>query len=161
MITQQQVLELFEYRDGNLYWKVSTTNSITVGQIAGTATNDAGYKIVGIGGKTYRAHRIIFLYHHGYIPNKIDHIDGDRSNNKIENLRPATNEENSRNSKLSKINKSGVKGVCWASHVNKWLVQVRSGNSNKYLGLYDDLEVAKAVAIEARNKFHKEYANHG
>ena len=159
--TQELVRSLFDYKDGVLYWKVSTTNSITVGQVAGTATNDAGYKIVGIGGKTYRAHRIIFLYHHGYIPNKIDHIDNNRSNNKIENLRPATNEENSRNSKLSKRNKSGVKGVCWPRHVNKWMVQVSQGTSKKYLGLYDDLELAELVAIEARNLFHKEYANHG
>lgn len=160
-LTQDKVKELFEYRDGALFWKVSTNNLITVGQMAGTAVNDAGYQMVGIGGKIHRLHRIIFLYHHGYLPNKIDHIDGNRANNKIENLRPATNEENSRNTKISKRNKSGVKGVCWANHVNKWMVQVRRGNSNKYLGLYDDLELAELVAIEARNKFHKEFANHG
>ena len=160
-ITQDKVKELFEYRDGALFWKVSHNNFIKVGKQAGTSVNDAGYNIVGIGGKTPRLHRIIFLYHHGYLPNKVDHIDGNRTNNTIENLRPATNEENSRNARLSKRNKSGVKGVCWANHVNKWMVQVRQGNTKKYLGLYDDIELAELVAIEARNKFHKEFANHG
>jgi hypothetical protein len=160
-ITQDKVKELFEYRDGALFWRVSTTNSIKVGQKAGTAVNDAGYEMLGIGGKIYRTHRIIFMYHYGYFPNKIDHIDGNRANNKIENLRPATNAENSRNTKISKRNKSGIKGVCWANHVNKWMVQVRHGSSKKYFGLYDDLELAELVAIEARDKFHKEYANHG
>ncbi len=160
-LTQDKVRALFEYRDGALFWKVQVTNSICVGQKAGTSVNDAGYNIIGVNRKTTRLHRIIFLYHHGYLPSKIDHIDGNRANNAIENLRPATNEENSRNTRISKRNKSGVKGVCWASHVNKWMVQVRHGNSNKYLGLYEDIELAELVAIEARNKFHKEYANHG
>ena len=101
------------------------------------------------------------MYHYGYLSKNVDHIDGDRTNNRIENLRSANDFENSRNSRISKRNKSGVKGVCWANHVNKWMVQVRRGNSNKYLGLYEDLELAELVAIEARNKFHKEYANHG
>ena len=160
-LTQDKVQELFEYRNGALFWKKSPNNLIKIGQKAGTAINNAGYNIVGISGKTYRLHRIIFLYHQGYLPNKIDHIDCNRLNNKVENLRPATNEENSRNTKLSKKNKSGVKGVHWASHVNKWLVQVRRGNTSKYLGVYKDLELAELVAIEARDKFHKEYANHG
>ena len=160
-LTQELVRSLFDYRDGSLFWKVSTTNSVCVGQKAGTSVNDSGYHIVGIGGKTHRLHRIIFLYHHGYSPKNVDHINGDRANNSIENLRPADDFQNSRNSKISKRNKSNVKGVCWANHVNKWMVQVRQGNSKKYLGLYDDIELAELVAIEARNKFHKEYANHG
>jgi hypothetical protein len=160
-LTQDKVKELFEYKDGALFWKVSNNNFIQVGQKAGTSVNDSGYHIVGISGKTYRLHRIVFMYHHGYFPKNVDHIDGNRANNSIENLRPADDFQNSRNSRISKRNKSGVKGVCWANHVNKWLVQVRQGSSKKYLGLYDDLELAELVAIEARNKFHKEYANHG
>lgn len=159
--TQEMVQSLFDYKEGYLYWKVSTTNSIKVGDVAGKSVNDSGYNIVGIAGKTYRLHRIIFLYHNGYLPKIVDHIDGNRSNNKIENLRSANDFQNSRNARLSKRNTSGIKGVCWARHVNKWLVQVRQGGSKKYLGLYDDLELAELVAIEARNLFHKEYANHG
>ena len=160
-LTQQLVQSLFDYKDGALYWKVSKTNSIRVGNQAGTSVNDAGYNIVGICGKTYRLHRVIFLYHYGYLPKNVDHIDGNRSNNNIDNLRSADDFQNSRNSKLSKRNTSGVKNVCWARHVNKWQVQVRRGSSKKYLGLYEDLELAELVAIEARNLYHKEYANHG
>ena len=86
-ITQDKVKELFEYRDGALFWKVSSNNFIQVGQQAGTAINDSGYHIVGINGKTYRLHRIIFMYHHGYFPKNVDHIDGDAKNNKPDNLR--------------------------------------------------------------------------
>ena len=96
MITQQQVLELFEYRDGDLYWKVKPAKQVAVGAKAG-CKNSHGYCVVRVNKVLYGIHRIIFLMHHGHLPEYIDHADGDRLNNRIENLRQATKIQNSYN----------------------------------------------------------------
>lgn len=85
-LTQECVRSLFDYRDGELYWKVSRGNGMKIGDLAGTVRTD-GYRSIQINGKLYLAHRLIFLYHYGYIPKEIDHIDSNPSNNNISNLR--------------------------------------------------------------------------
>mgnify|MGYP003352976334 CR=1 FL=1 len=144
---------IFEYKDGELYRKH--------GQFAGKAgtLHHSGYIQVKVGKKNYRAHRVIFAMHHGYMPEYIDHIDGNKLNNRIENLRPATNQQNQFNVGLVKRNKSGVKNVFFAN--NKWKVYMRVNKKMRSLGSFDDLELAQLVAVEARNKFHGEYVNHG
>lgn len=160
-LSQEYLQSLFDYRDGNLYWKkLIKQNQVKVGDIAGTK-HPNGYVYIHIKNKNYVAHRLIFMLHHGYLPEFIDHINGIRSDNRIENLRPVTKSQNSLNAKLSKSNTSGVKGVCWDSDTKKWLVQVTINKKQKKIGRYDDLELAELVAIEARDKYHKEFANHG
>jgi hypothetical protein len=97
----------------------------------------------------------------GYVPPILDHIDGNRSNNKIENLRAATVSQNLQNSKTYKSNTSGIKGVSWEKDRNKWKVQIMLRGKNKVIRNLEDLELAELVAIEVRNKYHGEYANHG
>ena len=99
------IQENLEHKDGVLYWKRTCGRKIK-GNQAGWISK--GYVMVGIGGEVHPAHRIIFLMHHGYCPEYIDHIDGNRSNNKIENLRPATLNENARNCKKPSHNTSGA-----------------------------------------------------
>ncbi len=159
-ITQDKVKELFEYRDGALFWKVKLNSRIVIGSKAGTLDKD-GYVCIKIDKKIYKSHRLIYLYHHGNLPTFIDHIDGNKSNNKIENLRSATNSENVKNAKLRKDNSSGIKGVNWHKVTKKWAVQISVNGQKKHIGIFDDLELASLVAQEARNKFHKEFANHG
>ena len=144
--------ELFEYKDGDLYRKH--------GQFAGKAgtLHHTGYIQVKVDNKNYRAHRIIFAMHHGYLPEYVDHIDGNPLNNRIENLRAATNQQNQYNVGLVARNKSGVKNVVWLR--NKWRIFMRVNKKMKNLGSFDDLELAELVAIEARNKFHGEFAKH-
>ena len=119
-----------------------------------------GYIDIKINGKIYLAHRLIFLYHHGYLPKYIDHIDGNQLNNKVENLREATQQENCKNSKISKANTSGVKNVSFNKKSKKWQVSLSIDKKLKHIGFYDDLELAEFVAIEARNKYYKEFARH-
>ena len=159
-ITQELVKELFDYRDGNLYWKNTKSNRVVKGSVAGGLCKK-GYFRISINYKHYYNHRIIFLMFHGYLPKLIDHKDGNRLNNKIENLRQATFAENLRNSKLRKNNTSGVKGVSWSKLHKKWRVAVMLNGDTYRLGLFKDLELAQLVAEEARNKYHKEFANHG
>lgn len=160
MITQDLLKELFEYRDGNLYWKVKKASRISIGDKAGTL-NGRGYIYTGINGKDYRNHRLIFLMCHGYLPKCVDHINGNTTDNRIENLRDVTQSQNIQNSKKYRNNTSGAKGVQKRSKSNKWQVQIYINKKYKYLGTYEDLELAELVAIEARNKYHKEFANHG
>jgi len=142
------VHELFEYKNGELYWRPSKAGTI----------DGSGYWQTGIGGKYFKNHRIIFLMHHGYLPSVIDHIDGDRTNNLIENLREATRSENLYNSAISSKNTSGAKGVSWSKNFNKWRVRVYAEKIMHHIGYFDKLEDAIEAADVARAMHHKEFA---
>ena len=159
MITQEYIKQLFTYADGNLYWKISRSNSIKVGQKVGT-TPKHNYAQTYLDGKNYRVHRLIFLYHHGYFPAEIDHIDGNPRNNCVENLRAATRVQNQQNAKLRKDNISGIAGVYWYKSTSRWKVQINIDKVKTHLGYFKDKELAELVAIEARDKYHKEFARH-
>ena len=159
-ITQDYLNQLFEYRDGVLYWKVKPSKKVLIGDKAGNKRED-GYCLTMTAGKRYLNHRLIFLMHHGCLPQFIDHIDGNPSNNKIENLRAAKSTQNQHNRKLGKDNISSLKNVGWHAKRKKWEVKVRVNNKRKHIGYFEDLELAALVAQEARNKYHGEFANHG
>jgi hypothetical protein len=160
IITKELLDELFEYKDGSLYWKIKISKKIIIGNKAGSV-NGNGYWRVRLNKKLYYAHRLIFSIHHGYIPKYIDHIDGNKLNNKIENLRKVTLIQNGQNSKLGKANTSGIKNVSWSKVKDKWVVHIRINRKKKNLGYYADIELAELIAIEAREKYHGTFANHG
>jgi hypothetical protein len=148
MITQGYVKELFLYKDGNLFWRVRR-GPVRFGSMAGTRRSD-GYLNVMVDGKFYRAHRLIFLYHFGYLPeNEVDHIDRDRLNNKIENLREASKSCNARNSTQRSQTASGVKGVSWNKSAQKWQAQIMVNGTAKHLGYYSDFTEAVAHRLAA------------
>jgi hypothetical protein len=155
-IDHEYVLSAFDYQDGNLIRKTGRVNEI--GQIAGCVHKGKGYIHVKIKAKAFKAHRLVFLYHHGYLPECVDHIDGDKTNNKIENLRAATKEENCRNQKIRSTNKSGYKGVKWVEHCKKWQVEVCKNYKQLRFGMYEDLELAGLVAIEATELIHGRFS---
>ena len=159
-LTQEYLHQLFEYKNGNLYWKENRGNNKICGKKAGSVDKQ-GYLIIRINKKAYKTHRLMFLYHYGFIPNCIDHIDGNKINNNINNLREATRSQNGCNSKIKKNNTSGVKNVSWSKTNKKWVVQIRKNGKFLYRGFFDDLELAELVAIEARDKYHGKFANHG
>lgn len=159
-IDHDRVLELFDYKDGGLYWKKLATHrkqNVKVGDRAGFISND-GYRTISIRHTLYREHRLIFMYHNGRMPNFVDHIDGDKQNNRIENLREATHAQNMQNSTHRKNNTSGIKGV--SKHRNKWVVNLSIDGKTKYIGLFHNIEDAKACVISARNTHHGEFARH-
>lgn len=158
IITQEFLQKMYEYRNGVLY-RIPQTKRCKSNLIAGHQRKD-GYSRVSINNKYYYVHRLIYMMFHGEMPIQIDHIDGNPSNNKIENLRKADNTKNSFNKNLYKSNTSGVKNVYWDKNCKKWAVLIQAFGKKKYLGLFKDLELAGLVAEEARNKYHKEYANH-
>lgn len=156
--SQKELLDIFEYKDGNLYWK-KYKQGVRKSKLAG-AKNIDNYIRVTYKSKRYLIHRIIFMMHNGFCSEYIDHIDGNQLNNKIENLREATIIENSQNQKISKNNTSGIKGVTLNKYINKWLVRVSVNKKRLFLGYYDDLETAEFVANETRIKHHKNFARH-
>jgi hypothetical protein len=88
----------------------------------------------------------------------IDHIDGNPSNNKLENLRLANQKENSRNSKKPKNNTSGYKGVHWNKEKEKWQARVMINTITKHIGYFEDLIEAAKAYNEAALKYHGEFA---
>lgn len=137
MLNQEYVQELFRYdvATGELFWRESQGHTRS-GMIAGTPNQ--GYLRVGIDRKIYFVHRIIFLYCHGYLPeHQIDHIDKNKSNNRIDNLREATNQCNQRNVGNPKDNSSGVKGVCWSKQFKKWEAQIGVNNNKISIGRFN------------------------
>lgn len=158
MITQKQLQELVFYADGKLFWcqhRYEKRNGTELGYISAN-----GYVRTEIQGKKYYVHRLIFLYHHGYFPANVDHINGNRLDNRLENLREATSAQNNHNRSQDRRNKSGFKGVCWSKAVKKWHVQVGISNFQQSFGYFDDIELADLVAQEARDKYHKGFAKH-
>lgn len=160
-LTQELANELFEYRDGVLYWKnPPKTGGMHVGDKAG-GLNGKGRQYVKVQGKKYATHRIIFLMHHGYLPNIVDHKDNNKTNNKIENLREATLSENAQNAKLRKTSVTGVKGVgLYNGRPNRFLARIYVNKREMVIGVFDNICDAKMAIEKARSELHGEFARH-
>lgn len=156
MITKELLELLFTYKDGHLYWK-NTFGRTKAGQISG-GPSTKGYWIVGIKQKRYKLHRLIFLMHHGFMPKYVDHINGITNDNRIENLRVATNSQNLYNSKKPTHNTSGLKNVSWDNDSKKWVVRLKIDGIHKNFGRYKNIDYAKFIAEAMRYKYHKQYA---
>ena len=172
-VSPEDIKRLFSFDNGKYYWQPrplsdfktasahAAWNTKYAGMEAMGKTYGDGYKHVGINHKDYRAHRVIWAFHYGEWPaDQIDHIDGDRGNNDLANLRDVTSAENGRNQRRRSTNASGHMGVHWNKKCGKWHVQLSTGGVKRYFGLFDDLE----EAVAARTKANIEYnfhANHG
>lgn len=123
--------------------------------------NENGYRRVVFGKKSYKAHRICWKMATGSCPdNQIDHINGDRGDNRIANLRVVSNQENSKNQSRYKNNNSGVTGVSWYKLSKKWIARIKVDGELKYLGSFTD----KIDAIYARYYAEQDkgfHENHG
>lgn len=160
-MNQDLIKSLFEVKEGLLTWKVDRGPNKVCGKPAGTIHKRFGYLRTLINRKSYANHRLIFLYYNGYIPEYIDHIDGNKLNNKIENLRAATKSQNNSNSRISKLNTSGIKGVDFHAGTNKWRARISLNKKSIHVGYFDNLEDARVKINEERIKYHKEFANFG
>jgi len=156
MLTQSRIIELFEYRDGALFRKVNV-GSTKIGERAGSINKTDGYRYVKIDGTCYPEHRIIYLFHFG-IATLLDHINGVRDDNRIENLRPCTVQQNRYNAGLNKNNKSGVKGVFWFKRTKKWSARLGINGKQIHLGYFVNLDEARLIVETERKRLHGEFA---
>lgn len=154
----EDIEKLFTYKDGNFYWKINT-GRVKAGDLAGGSRPD-GYKVIGINHTYYFIHRLVFFYHKGYFPKFVDHINGNKGDNRIENLREATKSQNGQNRKVSKNSVSGIKGVTWVASRKNWKAQISVDNKKYYLGQFKNLEDAKKCVIEVREKLAGIFAKH-
>lgn len=121
--------------------------------------NNCGYFQLYLEGKTFSVHRLVWKLYYGEDPSgDIDHINGDRSDNRIDNLRIATRTQNNQNSKIRKDNSSGVKGVHFFTRTQKWQAYIDLNRKRISLGYFHDLESAKKARLEAEDKYHGSYA---
>jgi hypothetical protein len=160
MITQGILKEMFTYKDGKLFWKIRKAVCTIIGEEAGS-TDIRGYCNISIDHKKYKTHRLIFLLHHGYLPEYIDHIDGNPTNNRIENLRECTAAQNQWNQKENTRNTSGIKGVAWHKRVKQWQARVCVSGVRHYLGYFRSPELAAKAVKEFREQYHGDFVNHG
>lgn len=155
-LTQAHVKELLHYDPdtGVFTWikKLTPLSRILIGSIAGSI-NGNGYRHICIQGKTYKAHRLAWLYVFGKFPNNLlDHINRNRSDNRLRNLREVGYSENNQNHEISKRNTSGITGVYWYKPSQKWCAKISSNNKLKHIGYFATIE----EAIAARKAAEKE-----
>ena len=153
-------VSLFDFDGVSLVWKHGR-RGVSAGSIAGTV-NAGGYIQVKLNGRLYYAHRIIWEMHNGQIPDgmEIDHINHNKADNRIENLRLVRHKNNTKNRSKHKNNTSGITGVSWYKRDKKWQATIMVDGNYMHLGFFDNFEAAVAARKEAelRHDFHK---NHG
>jgi hypothetical protein len=148
---QDQLRDLFDYENGQLVWKnPPKKSSHLTGKIAGTI-HKSGYRQIRIDGVGYPAHRIIWIYHNGSINDdlQIDHINGNKDDNAIENLRLVTAQQNCYN--RSRLN---AKGYTWSKRDNKWQAGIWLNGKLKYLGLFISEQEARNIYLQFCSKYH-------
>tara|TARA_R110002020_G_scaffold472357_1_gene700266 strand:- start:6 stop:494 length:489 start_codon:yes stop_codon:yes gene_type:complete len=160
MITQARLKELVHYNPNTgVFTRLIPAGGVSAGDIVGSNCGEGYLKIMVDGGR-YRAHRLAWLYMTGDWPKyQIDHINGVKNDNRIDNLRDVTNAVNQRNTSRRINNKSGVPGVVWHSRDHIWSVSITSG-TRKMLGSFTDFfeAVCARKSAELKYNFHP---NHG
>lgn len=151
--------EYFEYRDGQLFWKKTAGTRGIKGQQAGKLRKD-GYYDVGLKGKYYLVHRVIFGLFNDYLPPFVDHVNHNPADNRIENLRASCHNTNIWNSRRRIQNSSGVKGVRLTKN-GRFEARVAVFGVTKQVGTFSTLEQATAAIATAREALHGEFTCHG
>lgn len=164
ILTQDRLKELLSYdpETGVFTHKTYRGGRIKAGERAGALMNK-GYVHIKVDGKKYLAHRLVWLYVSGQFPtDEVDHINGDRADNRLVNLRAVTKKQNCENRKQQINNKSGHRGVHWHKASGKWQAMIRHQGELIPLGLFNDVIDAANAARFARDMLfthHKtEYA---
>jgi hypothetical protein len=151
-LTQERLKELLHYdpETGLFTWVGRAYRSVRLGRVAGNINKVSGYVQIRVDGHPCYGHRLVFLYMTGRLPeNSVDHINGNRSDNRWKNLRDATNQENAQNQRRAKSGtRSGVMGACKDATRDKFNAKTI------YLGRYDTAEEANAAYLDAKRAMH-------
>ena len=163
-ITHARLVSLLRYEPdtGLFYWRKSRGRGHKTTNILAGTKHSSGYIYIRHRPKNYTAHRLAWYYITGHWPqDQIDHINGDRTDNRFCNLRPATRTQNMRNIKRKRTNKSGLKGVSWSKECRKWRACIVAGGQSLHLGLFLSKEDAHAAYWAAAQKLHGDFARSG
>lgn len=163
-LDQDELKSLLFYNNtsGHFTWsKCKRGNQIRVGDRAGHISKAHGYETIKINGRNYKSHRLVFLYVDGRMPDgEVDHINQNRSDNRLENLRIVTTQDNLKNKGIMKNNSSGYNGIIWEKERDKFRVRISVNKKNVHIGRFKCLVDAVTARIKANIKygFHE---NHG
>jgi hypothetical protein len=158
-ITPEMVRKAFSYdpATGKLM-RLESNNHSAAGTEAGSL-NHHGYRIVNIGGRSFAAHRIIWLHVYGVWPaGLVDHVNGCKSDNRISNLRLASYSENGRNRKPHRTNKTGVLGVAWCLRKDRYMAHIAHQGKKYCLGLFKTVAEATDARVAAEKRLFGEFA---
>lgn len=148
--------ELFELRGGELFYRVNQRRA-RAGELAGYARPD-GYWYVCVDYVKLLRHRVVFAMVTGRWPSDIDHVNGTPGDDRPENLRECSHNENMQNGRKRKNNTSGAPGVYWDKEKGKWAVAVRCRGKTYHFGRHHDFELAELIAQEARRRLFGAFA---
>jgi hypothetical protein len=154
-INELKTLFSYDLDTGVIRW-IAKGKGMIKKKAAGTLLH-SGYLGICVRSKRWQAHRIAWALHHGEWPkDQIDHINGVKTDNRICNLREATNSQNGKNLGLSKANKSGVKGVSFENYTQRWKASIKVENKTISLGRFNSIEdAAKARQLAEQQYFKK------
>lgn len=156
-IALKRAREVFSYdaATGEIRWRICKDKRCPEGTIAGYL-NDQGYQIVIVDRQKMRAHRVAWMLHYGEEPPEfLDHVNGNRSDNRIENLRAATKQQNAFNSRGKR---KGLKGATFDKKAGKWMAQIMRDGKNNFLGYHLSELVAHEAYVQGAKRFHREFA---
>ena len=152
----------YDAETGALHWRKGK-KKVSVGNRAGYLAMQ-GHRVVKVEKSRFYAHRIAWAIHYGEWPpddSDVDHINGNKDDNSIRNLRLASRAQNLHNQKRNSRNTSGVKGVCWNKREKKWMAQIRHNGARVTIGYYRDLGEAAKAYRAAAIRYHGQFANFG
>jgi hypothetical protein len=158
ILTQEELKSklIYDPESGVFRWK-ERRKGIRYDKPAGHIHSATGYIKINIGKSKYQAHRLVWLYMYGYMPELLDHINGIRNDNRLCNLRAATQKQNMCNIKKHSSNTSGFKGVDYVKRDNKYRARCRSNGIRHNLGLFDTAFEASCAYNEFAKKHHGEF----
>ena len=154
-LTQEELHQLLDYdpETGVFRWKVNS-GYCRAGQVTAFPT-DRGYLRISIQGKIYSVHRLAWFYVHGVWPTQqVDHINGVKTDNRICNLREATNSENNQGRRMRSDNTSGYVGVTWNKSSKKFRAQIKVNGRYVFLGKFATAEEASRRYLQAKAELH-------
>jgi hypothetical protein len=156
MLTQKRLKQLLHYNpETGIFTRLTSNRKQKTGDIAG-GLNTIGYWTIHVDNARRYAHRLAWLYVHGAWPNgDIDHINGNRADCKISNLRDVPHKINMQNStKPRSNNKTGFLGVHWSGTRNKFIAKIKTDNKSKHIGCFDTSEEAYAAYVSEKRICH-------
>lgn len=154
-ITAERLRHLLDYDPiSGAFLRRVAGRGLRVGQVAGSDCR--GYRSIAVDGRDYRAHRLAWLYVHGRWPTgMLDHINGDRADNRIANLRECSNSENLQNLKCARRDSgSGLLGASWHKGKRLWQAAIELNGKARHLGYYGTADAAHAAYLKAKAEVH-------
>lgn len=162
-LTQERLKQLLHYcpESGTLTRKTTTSSRSQAGQRTGNIGQQRGYRLLSVDNKQYQAHRLIYLLQTGTWPKTIDHINGDKADNRWSNLRSVTQQQNVHNQKIRTNNSSGYKGVSFDKRAKKFEACIKLNYKKIFLGYFEDPKLAHEAYCKAAQEHFGEFANFG